>query len=160
MSPSRNLAAFFATISHSEGTDRAADPYRVCYAFVHTIASFADHPAGTGEWMGESIANLGPQYAGMKSTAAGRYQINLPTWKTCKLALNLKDFTPDSQDRAAAYLIQKDGALEMINGGQFADAITKCRETWASLPGNSAGQPQRTLASLTSFYADAGGAFA
>ena len=162
MSP--NLAAFLSTISHGEGTDQAADSYRVVYGFTHTIVSFADHPAATGEWPGEILTDQQCRNAGVppgcKSTAAGRYQINLPTWKTCKAALGLKDFTPDSQDRAAAWLIQRDGALDMVNGGQFADAIIKCRETWASLPGNSAGQPQRTLASLTSFYADSGGAFA
>jgi muramidase (phage lysozyme) len=164
MSLSKNLLAFFATVSHAEGTDQAPDPYAVVYGYTHTITDFSDHPAATGEWTGEILTDQQCRNAGVppgcKSTAAGRYQINLPTWKTCKQALGLKDFTPDSQDRAAAWLIQRDGALDMVNGGQFADAIIKCRETWASLPGNSAGQPQRTLASLTSFYADAGGAFA
>jgi muramidase (phage lysozyme) len=164
VSLSRNLLAFFATVSHAEGTDQAENPYAVVYGFTHTITDFSDHPAATGEWTGEILTDEQCRNAGVppgcKSTAAGRYQINLPTWKECKKALNLPDFTPPSQDRAAALLIQRDGALDMVNAGQFADAITKCRETWASLPGNSAGQPQRTLASLTSFYADNGGAFA
>jgi lysozyme len=162
MSP--NLAAFLSTVSHAEGTDQAADQYAVVYGYTHTITDFSDHPAATGEWTGEILTDEQCRNAGVppgcKSTAAGRYQINLPTWKMCKQALGLKDFTGPSQDRAAALLIQRDGALDMVNGGQFVDAITKCRETWASLPGNSAGQPQRTMASLTSFYGDAGGAFA
>jgi len=159
-----NLAAFLSTISHAEGTDQAADSYRACYGYAHNIVSFADHPAATLEWTGEYLTDQQCRNVGLpplcKSTAAGRYQINFPTWRECKKALNLPDFTPASQDRAAAWLIQRDGALDMVNGGQFADAIIKCRETWASLPGNSAGQPQRTLASLTSFYGDQGGAFA
>lgn len=162
--PSPNLTAFLSTVSHAEGTDQADNPYAVVYGFTHTITDFSDHPAETGEWTGEILTDQQCRNAGVppgcRSTAAGRYQINLPTWKTCKRALNLPDFSPASQDRAAAYLIYQDGALDMINGGQFADAIAKCRETWASLPGNSAGQPQKTLASLTSFYGDAGGAFA
>lgn len=157
---SANESAFLAMISASEGTDKAPDPYAVCYGYSHTIVSFADHPAATGEWEGESLDSLGPQYWGEKSTAAGKYQINLPTWKLCQRALGLRDFTPASQDAAALYLIRQDGALDMVNGGQVADAIGKCRETWASLPGNSAGQPQSTLANLIQSYTTAGGAFA
>jgi lysozyme len=153
-----NLEALLATLSHAEGTDRATDPYRVCYGFHHTIADLSDHPAETGEWMGEEIT-VGA-FKGLKSTAAGRYQINRPTWETLKRNLALPDFSPDSQDKAAVELIRRNGALDMVNSGRFVEAIEKCQHTWASLPGNSAGQPQRTLASLTSFYADAGGAFA
>jgi muramidase (phage lysozyme) len=160
----KNLAAFLSTVSHAEGTDRAAEPYRVVYGFTHVIANFAGHPAETGEWTGQILTDEQCRNAGVppgcKSTAAGRYQINLPTWKECKKALFLRDFTPDSQDRAAAWLIQRDGALDLVNSGQFIDAIAKCKETWASLPGNSAGQPQKTLTALTQFYGDNGGAFA
>lgn len=150
-----NLAAFLTMLSVSEGTSKGADPYRVCYAFIHTIVSFADHPAATGEWSGETIT-VG-KYAGEKSTAAGRYQINLPTWRMCKRALNLQDFSPSSQDRAATWLIQQDGALDLILGGDVQGAISICKETWASLPGNSAGQPQAKLADLLRTYGSAGG---
>lgn len=155
-----NESAFLATISASEGTDKAADPYRVCYGYQHTIESFADHPAITGEWEGESLDSLGPQYWGEKSTAAGKYQINKPTWLLCKRALGLRDFTPASQDAAALYLVRQDGALDLVNGGQIAEAFGKCKETWASFPGNSDGQPQKTLAGLVQTYTSAGGAFA
>jgi len=90
-----NLAAFFAMLAHSEGTDRAPDPYRVCYAFRHTIVDLGFHPAeprpphGAVEWPGESISNLGAQYAGEVSTAAGRYQMRLRTYLDCKRQLNL-----------------------------------------------------------------------
>lgn len=155
-----NQQAFLAMIAHSEGTDRAPDPYRVCYGYQHTIQDLRDHPAITGEWKGESIANLGPQYAGEVSTAAGKYQINRPTWIQCKAALNLRDFTGPSQDDAALYLIKKAGALDILNGGQVAAAITLCHGLWASLPGGNSGQPERSFADLIQAYGDAGGAFA
>ena len=155
-----NLTAFLSTISHSEGTDRAPDPYRVCYGFKHTIADLSDHPSVTGEWAGESLASLGPMYAHSISTAAGRYQIIRPTWQQCQAILRLPDFTGPSQDAAAIFLIKEKGALDMVNGGQVAEAIAKCSSIWASLPGSTSGQPQRKLADLIQVYGDAGGAFA
>ena len=147
-------------ISHSEGTDRAPDSYRVCYGFKHTIMSLADHPAITGEWAGEPLDNLGPSYAGMKSTAAGRYQLIKPTWQSLKARLFLSDFSADSQDAAALELIREKGAMDLIYGGQVADAIALCHGIWASLPGSTSGQPQKSFADLIHAYSNAGGAFA
>ena len=155
-----NLGAFLTMISHSEGTDRVADPYRVCFGYRHVIADLSDHPAITGEWHGESLANLGPDYAGKISTAAGRYQLIRPTWIDAKQALHLPDFTGPSQDAAATWLINGRGALNMVNGGRVADAIDRCRTVWASLPGSTSGQPQAKLADLIQSYTAAGGGFA
>ena len=155
-----NVQAFLSMISHSEGTDRAPDPYRVCYGYKHTIADLSDHPTVTGEWKGESLASLGPMYATSISTAAGRYQLIRPTWQQCQAILRLPDFTAPSQDDAAIFLIKEKGALELVNSGRVADAIDKCHGIWASLPGSTSGQPQRKLADLIQAYGDAGGAFA
>lgn len=155
-----NLSAFLDTISHSEGTDRAPNPYAVCFAFRHTIRDFSDHPAVTGEWRGEALDFLGPAYVGLISTAAGKYQITKHTWEALQGALNLPDFSPASQDAAATLLIKQKGAFEAINGGRVADAIALCHDVWASLPGGTSGQPQKTLASLIKAYTDGGGAFA
>jgi len=157
----KNTAAFLALIEYSEGTSQGGrDPYRTCYGYRHTIASFADHPAVTGEWAGESIASLGASYAGKVSTAAGRHQIIKPTWLDAKRAMGLPDFSPDSQDKAAVYLIKKRGALGDVEAGRVADAIDKCRLEWASLPGAGYGQPERKLAALIDAYTNAGGALA
>ena len=158
---SANVAAFLSMIAHAEGTDRAADPYRVCYAYRHTIESLADHPAVTGEWRGEPLPDAMCRGAGLSpgcvSTAAGRYQLIRPTWLQCKRALGLADFSPASQDAAAVYLIRKRGALDHVEAGRLADAIAACRLEWASLPGAGYGQPERRLAGLIDAYADAGG---
>lgn len=157
----RNLAAFLAMIRYAEGTAGQGDQYRVCYAYRHTIQSLADHPAITGEWLGEVLpdsyckaAGFGP---GCKSTAAGAYQINRPTWVPIKRALGLRDFGPASQDAAAVELIRQRGALNDVYAGRVADAIDKVAKTWASLPGAGYLQPERKLASLVSAYQAAGG---
>lgn len=155
-----NQAAFLSVIAHSEGTDLQPDPYRVVYGYKHVIVSLRDHPAITGEWLGESLAALGPQYAHSISTAAGRYQINKPTWIHCKAALGLMDFTAASQDDAALFLIKQADALDAVNAGDIQAAIERCSNTWASLPGSTAGQPTRSLASLLDAYTELGGALA
>jgi muramidase (phage lysozyme) len=159
-----NVAAFLAMIAHSEGTDRAPDPYRVCFAFKHTIADLRDHPAVTGEWKGEPLpdelcikAGFSP---GCVSTAAGKYQITRPTWNRVKGILRLANFTGPSQDDACVQLIKERGALDIVNGGQVAAAIGLCHTEWASLPGSTSGQPQTSFADLIQAYGDAGGAFA
>lgn len=157
---SANLAAFLSMLSHSEGTDRVAQSYRCCYGFIHTIIDLRDHPALTGEWHGESLANLGPAYAGLVSTAAGRYQITKATWMGCKAALNLPDFEPASQDQAATLLIRQHQALDLIEQGNLAGAVSRCASTWASLPGSLSGQPKRDMATLTQAYTQAGGMLA
>lgn len=159
-----NIAAFLKVLQHAEGTAGRGDPYRVCFGYGHTVQNLADHPAITGEWLGETLpdgmcaaAGFGP---GCKSTAAGAYQIIKPTWRGLRDALGLADFGPASQDAAAVELIRKRGALEDVKAGRFADAVHKCRNEWASLPGNYAGQGQRSIETLQAWYANAGGAYA
>jgi len=159
-----NISAFLQTIAASEGTASQADPYRVCYAYRHTIQSFADHPAITGEWKGEKLsdklcaaAGFGP---GCVSTAAGKYQITKTTWGTLKRRLGLPDFSPASQDAAAVELLRECGALDLVERGQLADAVAASRKIWASLPGAGYAQPERSLAWVQAQFTNAGGALA
>lgn len=158
---SANIIAFLTTLRHSEGTDKAPDPYRVVYGYKHTIIDLSDHPGITGEWHGETLSDERCAAVGLHpgcvSTAAGAYQIILPTWRTCKSMLHLPNFTGPSQDAAAIELIREAGALEMINSGRVGDAITKCHGIWASLPGSAANQPITPMAVLLKTYVDAGG---
>jgi len=160
----RNLHAALQTLYRAEGTAKEADPYRVCYGYRHTIADLSEHPAITGEWRGEKLpdemcrkAGFGP---GCISTAAGAGQLIKPTWIEARDALGLPDFSPNSQEAAIAYYFRKHGALQDVYAGRVADWVRKCRGRWASLPGNYAGQGQRSLATLQSWYEQAGGTYA
>jgi len=159
-----NIAAYLGMIRQAEGTASAADPWRVCYGYRHTIADLSDHPAITGEWRGERLpdamcinAGFGP---GCVSTAAGAYQIIKPTWLKMQAALSLPDFGQASQDAAAVELIRRRGALQDVMAGRIAAAIDKTRNEWASLPGNYAKQGQRSQTTLISWYEQNGGTFA
>jgi lysozyme len=153
-----------ALVRYSEGTAQASDPWRCCYAFKHTIVDLRDHPVLTGEWSGEPLPDHMCVAAGItppcRSTAAGAYQFTKPTWLRLKAALCLTDFGHQSQDDAALEDIKSVGALALINAGRIVDAIQACRIIWASLPGNPAHQPQRTLAELIDAYGGAGGLLA
>lgn len=161
----RNVAAFLAMVQRAEGTSSGGrDAYRVCYGYRHTIGNFRDHPAVTGEWRGErlpdamcSAAGFGP---GCVSSAAGAYQIIKGTWLNVKNALGLPDFGPASQDAAAVELINRRGALADVRAGRFTDAVHKCRNEWASLPGNSYGQGAKPLGTLLAWYQQHGGSLA
>lgn len=160
----RNVAAFLGMVRQAEGTANAAAPYAVCYGYSHTITDFSDHPAITGEWTGQRLpdamcknAGFGP---GCVSTAAGAYQIIKPTWLRLRDSLGLLDFGKASQDSAAVELIRRRGALEDVKAGRIPDAINKCRNEWASLPGNYAGQGQRSPDTLLSWFSDNGGLLA
>ena len=155
-----NVQAFLAMIRGSEGTARAPDPYAVVYGYQYTITDFSDHPTALGDWMGEPLDSLGPQYIGKRSTAAGAYQIILPTWRSLKDVLHLPDFSAPSQDAAAAELIRETGSIDLINAGEVASAVVRCRSIWASLPGGNSGQPQAKMADLTHTYTAAGGVLA
>lgn len=156
-----NIAAFLRVIRQAEGTENTADPYRVCYAYRHTINDLREHPTVTGEWRGERLsdamcanAGFGP---GCVSTAAGAYQIIRPTWVRVRDKLGLRDFRSASQDAAAIELIRARGALEDVKAGRIVQALDKCRHEWASLPGNYAKQGQRTMGQLLAWYQQNGG---
>ena len=148
-------------IAFAEGTDRAPDPYRVCYGYRHTIVCLADHPAITGEWRGERLPDAMCRGAGLSpgcvSTAAGRYQLIRSTWSGIMKRLRLPDFGAESQDQAALYLIDQRGALADVHAGRVQTAIAKCRPEWASLPGAGYGQPERRISALMDAFQRAGG---
>ena len=79
--------------------------------------------------------------------AKPKTQINRPPDATsffprsayCK-QLGLKDFSPKSQDAVALQQIKERGALPMIDRGDIRQAIDRCSNIWASLPGAGYGQ--------------------
>jgi muramidase (phage lysozyme) len=164
-----NLSAFLTTISHSEGSNRAADPYRCCFAFRHTIQDLAYHPHetrpdGTREWKGETLTDEQCRNVGLSpgciSSAAGRYQITLPTFMRLRGILKTNGFGPEVQDDMCVQLIKECGALDLIFAGRISEAIALCHPVWASLPGSTAGQPITPIATLINAYGNAGGQLA
>lgn len=156
-----NLAAFLSMIRFAEGTDQAADPYRVCYGYAHTIANLREHPAVSGEWRGGRLPDSMCQAAGFApgcvSTAAGAYQILKPTWLSLRAKLNLTDFGPAAQDACAIELIRQRGALNDVYAGRFGEAVRKVAPVWASMPGAGYAQPERKLTILADAFTRAGG---
>ena len=145
-----NVAAFLAMIRYAEGT-AGPDGYRTLWG-GGLFESFADHPRIVGEYM----SNGRP----IKSTAAGAYQFLSGTWDDAARKLQLADFSPANQDRAAIWLLSRRGALADVQAGRFEAAIAKCAKEWASLPGSPYGQPLKTIAQVRQAYAGAGGSFA
>ena len=54
--------------------------------------------------------------------------------------LGLKDFSPKSQDAVVLQQIKERGALPMIDRGDIRQAIDRCSNIRASLPGAGYGQ--------------------
>ena len=145
---SANLRAFLALISWCEGTS-GPDGYRTIVG-GELFTDFGDHPrilkSGT-------FAN-GKYWS---STAAGKYQFLKGTWDECREACDLPDFSPDSQDKAAIFLIKRANALHAVEDGDLRNAIHLCNKTWASLPGSPYGQPIKSYADCERIYLAAGG---
>jgi len=94
---------------------------------------------------------------GLASTAAGRYQLLSRYFDAYKVELNLPDFSPVSQDKIALQQMKECRAIPLIEAGNLAEAIARCSNIWASLPGNNYGQHQNALTMLSKAYTDAGG---
>lgn len=149
-----NVLAFLDLLAWSEGTDNGRQPTRDRgYDVVvggELFEGDADHP--------RRLVPL-PKL-GIKSTAAGRYQILSRYFDHYKRTLGLPDFGPESQDRIALQLIRECRALDDIKAGRIAEAIHKCRSRWASLPGAGYGQHEHAIGPLLAAYSKAGGALA
>jgi muramidase (phage lysozyme) len=113
----------------------------------HTFTDFSAHPFANGR------PPIVVNHHGLDSTASGRYQIRIVTWREVAAHLGLKDFSPASQDAAAIELLRRRHALDAIESGDIATAVRLCRQEWASLPGNEYGQGGKTLAALLDKYA-------
>ena len=146
-----NLVAFLDTIAYSEGTDKPGQPtkdrgYDVLVG-GGLFTGYADHP--------RKLIDL-PRL-GIKSTAAGRYQILARYYDVYKAQLGLPDFSPASQDKIAIQLICECKALDDIDTGRITDALRKCRSRWASLPGAGYGQHEHKVDTLVAVFKRRGG---
>lgn len=150
MTADRNTRAFLDMLAYSEGT-AGPNGYRTLFGGTF-FDSFKDHPRQSFQFTDKAGRNL-------RTTAAGRYQFLARTWDALAKQLDLADFGPANQDKAALELIRQRGALRDVQAGRIEAAIAKCAPIWASLPGAGYAQPERKLSSLLNTYAQAGGNF-
>lgn len=151
-----NVCAFLDTLAFAEiGKPMLSDPrtdngYRVIVGSLPgkliLMDGYADHPR-----------KLVKIRKGLSSTAAGRYQQLSRYWNHYRDQLGLPDFGPLSQDRCAIQQIREQKALLMIQEGRIAEAIDRCRNIWASLPGAGYGQHEYSLERLLYEYQRAKG---
>lgn len=149
-----NVLAFLDMLAWSEGTDHPNqrsenDGYDVIVG-GGLFSDYADHPRRL----------IALPRLGIKSTAAGRYQLLSRYWDAYRKQLGLRDFGPTSQDRVALQQIRERRALADIKAGRIEQAIAKCRNIWASLPGAGYGQHEHRLDALLATYCAAGGELA
>ena len=104
---------------------------------------------------------------GYTSDAAGAYQMLSSTWDEAKNELGLRDFSPESQERAGRYLTQRRGVdpdQVFQTKEEFKEAMDRLAPEWASLPysgispegygqgGSYYGQNAKTLDELWEIY--------
>ena len=142
-----NMFAFLTMLRYGEGT-LGPNGYRTMFG-GGLFGSFADHPRKYIR------RKSGTKY--ITSSAAGAYQFLAKTWDDCAATLDLQDFSPTSQDRAAVYLIHRAGATTDVKAGRLDRAVKKCNRTWASLPGSPFGQPVVTMEKVRELFKEFGG---
>ena len=142
-----NVVAFLDMLAWSEGTiGKGDDGYNDIVDPAGFFSDYSTHP------------NLLVQVnAKIKSTAAGRYQLLSRYYEPYRKQLGLPDFSPVSQDKIAIQQIKERQAYQLSIAGKITDAISRCSNIWASLPGNTYGQRQHKLADLIRIYQRFGG---
>ena len=173
----RRITAFLDLIAASEGTSSSpvtkSDGYDIIVSGIdghHRFDDFSAHPfeggrppilvraardteqAKTDPDTGYVMTPSKPAVKALRSTASGRYQIVLETWRELAATLHIKLFSPSCQDSAAMELLFQHHADQLLLQGKCAEAILACNKVWASFPGNEYGQGGRTLDWLISTY--------
>src|SRR6185503_10356683 len=153
-----NQKRFLDLIAWSEGTSTNRLTKCGGYDVVVTgpqgpevFTDFSDHPFAQGR-PAKLIRPAHDGVGALYSTASGRYQLLLRYWRAYQGMLHLPDFSPASQDAVALRQIHEQGADGAIESGDVEDAIFKCANIWASLPGNTYKQGGHTAEELVAQY--------
>lgn len=157
-----NRTAFLDMLAVSEGTSTSPATRNNGYDVIVTgidkkpeiFTNYETHPFANGRK--SKVINS----RGLTSNASGRYQFMLRDWMHYRNLLKLPDFGPEAQDKWALQLIRERRALPDIDAGNFAAAVSKCRNIWASLPGAGYGQPEHSMEKLQLAFVKAGGVLA
>ena len=131
--------AFLDMLAWSEGTDNGRQKTRNHGYDVIVggeLFGYSDHPRKL--FKPKTQINR-------RGRATGFFPVGgMPTAK----AASLKDFSPKSRDAVALQQIKERGALPMIDRGDIRQAIDRCSNIWASLPGAGYGQFEHKADSL------------
>lgn len=136
---SEQLRMFLDLIAWSEGT--SVVPITRCNGYDVIVSgpdgfevfdNFSEHPFEARKPKVVRPAANGKH--ALLSSASGRYQIVLPTWRAYRTILAQADFSAASQDAVALRLIRDRRAIDDVEAGNIASAITKCSNIWASFP--------------------------
>ncbi|PWC10649.1 lysozyme [Brenneria roseae subsp. americana] len=140
-----NARSYLDAISRAEGTSAYMNSgYHTLFGGGQ-VASLSDHPRQLKDFrQTDGTWN--------KTSAAGRYQFTQKSWDEAAAALGLNDFSPQSQDMAALWLIQRAGQLENVLSGDFMTATNNLGGVWASLPSSPYAQPKRSMEEMESYY--------
>ncbi|WP_055076849.1 caspase family protein [Pseudanabaena sp. 'Roaring Creek'] len=141
---SKKMQAFLKVIRFVEGTDDELGYNRMKFTDV-AFKSYADHPR-----------QINCTLDRLCTDAAGAYMFLSTTWDQIRKSLNLKDFSPSSQDKSAIELIKEVGAATKIENGDIQSSIYSICTIWAEIPcsdGKSAyGQQSVPISLLTQKY--------
>jgi muramidase (phage lysozyme) len=153
---SANVRAFLALIRQVEPSPPG--DYTSIAGGDH-FSDFSEHPFVLEP---DRVKKLG-------TTASGAYQMVKKTWAYARDALELSDFSPASQDAAAAWLLQYKvpgqniiepggtGNIELIEAGDFRAALAAYAPEWEALQKMLQGRYPVTLDQAQAIYSDAGG---
>ena len=141
--------AFLDMLAWSEGTDNGRQKTRNHgYDVIvggELFTDYSDHP--------RKLVTLNPK---LKSTGAGRYQLLSCWWMPTASSLPER-LLSEKSDAVALQQIKERGALPMIDRGDIRQAIDRCSNIWASLPGAGYGQFEHKADSLIAKFKEAGG---
>ena len=140
--------AFLDMLAWSEGTDNGRQKTRNHgYDVIvggELFTDYSDHP--------RKLVTLNPK---LKSTGAGRYQLLSRWWDAYRKQLGLKDFSPKS-GRCGIAALRSVALYLMIDRGDIRQAIDRCSNIWASLPGAGYGQFEHKADSLIAKFKRSG----
>ena len=125
--------AFLDMLAWSEGTDNGRQKTRNHgYDVIvggELFTDYSDHS--------RKLVTLKPKTLNQQAPDATSF---FPLVDAYRKQLGLKDFSPKSQDAVALQQIKERVALTAIDRGDIRQAIDRCSNIWASLPGAGYGQ--------------------
>ena len=140
--------AFLDMLAWSEGTDNGRQKTRNHgYDVIvggELFTDYSDHP--------RKLVTLNPK---LKSTGAGRYQLLSRWWDAYRKQLGLKDSLRKVRTLWHCSRLRSVALYPMIDRGDIRQAIDRCSNIWASLPGAGYGQFEHKADSLIAKFKEA-----